>query len=285
MYMDNIIKQNEIEVKRTFIGYKHLKPVTISEGIFADDLVLIAETKEQLQNNINIWNMNLKKSGMTIKKTKTKVMTLGKKEDIVIEIEGTQIEQVDQYKYLGVEISTDGTNTKEISTRIEKALKVYFNMRNVFINKKEISKNTKISIFKSIYRPVLLYGCETWTLNQQDKSRIQAAEMKYLRRVAGFTKLDRQRNDDIRKSLEVEPINAVIEKRQLGWWGHLVRMPNTRLVRNVWEAKDGRRRKRGRPRLEWNSVIAEILRKREIDIVQAKKLAENRKEWKNWIEL
>ncbi|KAJ8938737.1 hypothetical protein NQ318_011908 [Aromia moschata] len=55
---------------------------------------------------------------------------------------------------------------------------------------------------------------------------IRAMEMKYLRKVKGVNRLQRHRNEDIRRELDIQPITEYIEKRQLEWWGHLMRLPN-----------------------------------------------------------
>lgn len=143
------------------------------------------------------------------------------REEINIDIENTKIEQVNTFQYLGVEIDGKGTQETEINNRVEKAIKLYYTMSNKFLNTKEISQQTKLRVFKSIYRPILTFGCESWNLTKKQKSQIQAAEMKYLRRVKGITKRDRIRNIEIRNDLEIQPTLEFIEERQLGWWGHL----------------------------------------------------------------
>ncbi|KAJ8949194.1 hypothetical protein NQ318_021687 [Aromia moschata] len=74
-----------------------------------------------------------------------------------------------------------------------------------------------------------------------------AMEMKYLRKVNGVNRLQRHRNEDIRRELEIQPITEYIEKRQLDWWGHLMRLPNNIPTRKIWEARSYGKRKRGRP--------------------------------------
>ncbi|KAJ8941565.1 hypothetical protein NQ318_011524 [Aromia moschata] len=80
-------------------------------------------------------------------------------------------------------------------------------------------------------------------------------EMKYLRRVKGVNRLQRHRNEDIRRALEIQPITEYIEKRQLEWWGHLMRLPNNTPTRKIWEARNYGKRKRGRPEETWDDTI------------------------------
>ena len=68
--------------------------------------------------------------------------------------------------------------------------------------KKELSRKAKLSIYRSIYVPILTYGHELWVVTERTRSRIQAAEMSFLRRVVGLSLRDRVRSSDIRRSSE-----------------------------------------------------------------------------------
>ena len=98
-------------------------------------------------------------------------------------------------QYLGTVFHRDGNQEAEISNRIEKASRTYYSLSNSIMNMREVTVNTKMKIYKAIYRPILTYGSESWVLTERDVSKIRAAEMKYLHGVRGITKLDRIRND------------------------------------------------------------------------------------------
>ena len=70
------------------------------------------------------------------------------------------------------------------------------------MERRELSKGTKMGVFNAVVVPTLLYGSEIWTVQKWHASRSQATEMRYLRRVEGVTKLDRVRNIDIRERLK-----------------------------------------------------------------------------------
>ncbi|KAI4465121.1 geranylgeranyl pyrophosphate synthase [Holotrichia oblita] len=259
--MDEIIKRCKPLTKKLGIGHLQLQRVQITEGAFADDIVIFAKNERDLQTNLSIWNTAINDNGMRINKSKTKVMMIGENiERMNIEIDKEKIEQVDHFQYLGVIIDETGTNEADINSRIQKTNKLYYAMNTKFINKKEISKQTKLKVFNAIYRLVLTFGCESWTLSERQKCKVQA--MKYLRRVRGVTKRDRMRNTDIRRDLGTKSIFEFIEERQLSWWGHLQRMNMERPVKKVWKAKIQKNRKKGRPRKTWDSVMGEILTNR-----------------------
>ncbi|TWW71715.1 hypothetical protein D4764_16G0002120 [Takifugu flavidus] len=98
--------------------------------------------------------------------------------------------------------------------------------------KKELSRKAKLSIYRSIYVPILTYGHHRWVMTERTRSRIQAAEMSFLRRVAGLSLRDRVRSSDIREELGVESVLLHIEERPRG-------QPRTRwrdyISRLAWE--------------------------------------------------
>ena len=78
-----------------------------------------------------------------------------------------------------------------------------------------ITKKTKVNVYKTIFCPILTYGYESWVLTKGIRSRIQAAEPKYLRRTKWITRRDGVRNEVAGQKLKVEPILKKIHKRQL----------------------------------------------------------------------
>ena len=117
----------------------------------------------------------------------------------------------------------------------------------------------------SVYRPALTYGHELWVMTERVRSRVQAAEMQFLRSMIGLSLLDRVRSSDIREFLEIEPLLLWVERSQLRWFGHLIRMPPDRLVKRVFRECPIGRRPRGRPRMRWRDYIATLAEERRRD--------------------
>ncbi|KAK3508838.1 hypothetical protein QTP70_009889 [Hemibagrus guttatus] len=112
-------------------------------------------------------------------------------------------------------------------------------MRSMYrsvVVKKELSRKAKLSIYQSIYVPTLTYGHELWVMTERVRSRIQAAEMSFLRRVVGRSLRDRLRSSVTREELGVEPLLLHIERGQLRWLGHLFQMPPGCLPGEVYRA-------------------------------------------------
>uniref|UniRef100_A0A8D8R0B7 Endonuclease-reverse transcriptase n=1 Tax=Cacopsylla melanoneura TaxID=428564 RepID=A0A8D8R0B7_9HEMI len=96
----------------------------------------------------------------------------------------------------------------------------------------------------------------------KDESRIQASEMKFIRSIVGKTRRDRIRNEEIRRSVDVEKLQDKIERSRLKWYGHMQRMNEERIPKNIFNQQIEGRRRRGRPRMRWRDMIERHTEKR-----------------------
>ena len=88
-------------------------------------------------------------------------------------------------KYLGVMISGDGSMEREVEARIGCASRVIGGMSQAILRRRELSKQSKLKLVNATVMPVLMYGCETWAVRKEQKSKIQATQMNILRRIEG----------------------------------------------------------------------------------------------------
>ena len=107
------------------------------------------------------------------------------------------------------------------------------------------------------------------------RSKIQAAETTCLRKIKEITIRDRTRNKMVRREFKVEPTLKKIHKQQLRWFGHLMRMNNSRPVNKLWQAKMTEE-KGGRE--SWENTIADIPKEKTVTWSKANKKARNKKE-------
>ena len=141
--------------------------------------------------------------------------------------------------------------------------------------KRELSKKAKLSIFKAVFVPILTYSHESWVITE----RVQASEMRFLRRIEGVTLFNKMGSSEIQKSLNIEPLPLRTERSQLRRFGHVSRMPQERLPKQALLAKANGRRPVARPRtrctddienLGWNglglrpSEVMEVMEDREV---------------------
>jgi len=113
-----------------------------------------------------------------------------------------------------------------------------------------------MEFYKAVERPTVLYGSETWVTMKRDITRLEAAEMRFLRSVKGYTRLDKIRSEVTRKELEISGIQDVRSKNKQNRINHLERTDNTRLPKHALNYKPRGRRDRGRPRKRWQRVDA-----------------------------
>ncbi|KAK3552841.1 hypothetical protein QTP86_022544 [Hemibagrus guttatus] len=176
-------------------------------------------------------------AGMRVSTSKSEAMVLDRKKvACTLQVGGEVLPQVEEFKYLGVLFTSEGRMDCEIDRRIGAAAAVMWSMYRSVVVKKELSRKVKLSIYQSIYVPTLTYGHELWVMTERVRSRIHAAEMSFLRRVAGRSLRDRVRSSVTREELGVEPLLLHIERGQLRWLGHLFRMPPGRLPGEVFRA-------------------------------------------------
>ena len=251
VFMDRISRRSQV-----MEGFR-FGDARIRSLLFADDVVLLAPSSQELQLSLGQFAAACEAAGMTISTSKSEAMVLDRKRvECPLQVGEEVLPQVEEFKYLGVLFTSDGTMEREIDRRIGAASAVMRTLHSSVVVKKELSRKAKLSIYRSIFVPTLTYGHELWVVTERTRSRVQAAEMSFLRRVAGFSLRDRVRSSVIRQGLGVEPLLLRIERSQLRWLGHLTRMPPGRLPGEVFRACPTGRRPRGRPRTRWRDYVS-----------------------------
>ena len=114
-----------------------------------------------------------------------------------ISIGGVELNQVEDFTYLGGVISQDARCEQDIRRRISLATGVASSLRTVW-KERDTSLKTKVRVYESLVLSVLLYNAETWTLKVADETRLRAFEMSVLRRICGVSLRDKWRNSDIK---------------------------------------------------------------------------------------
>ena len=247
LFMDNVMR----EARESFVGEVQLSTGEVGVLLFADVTVVMADSKEGLQHNLKTVSDMLNKWELKINWRKTKVMRVAwDREEFEVKVDEV-IEQVDTMKYLGVMVSNDGSMEKEIEARIGNATRVIGGMNDAVLRRKELSRSTKIKVVNATMMPVLMYGCETWSLTKKQQSKVQATQMNVLRRIEGVNRLDRVRNADIRERLNQEGVLDLVKRRQESWKSRLEEMSYEKTMKKVFVGEMEGKRPRGRPRLRW----------------------------------
>ncbi|TWW54923.1 hypothetical protein D4764_0190400 [Takifugu flavidus] len=173
--------------------------------LFADDVVLLASSACDLQLSLDRFAAACEAAGMRISTSKSEAMVLDRKKvECLLRVKEEILPQVEEFKYLGVLFTSEGRMEREIDRRIGAASTVMRTLHRSVVVKRELSRKAKLSIYRSIFVPTLTYGHELWVMTERTRSRVQAAEMSFLRRVAGLSLRDRVRSSAIREELGVE---------------------------------------------------------------------------------
>ena len=140
---------------------------------FADDLALLSETHKHMQQKTERLQEKSSQLSLKINVGKTKVMKVNSRSSEPISLESGTVEEQD-FIYLGSNISTNGGADKDVELRINKARHAFRTLRPVWLSS-QLSINTKIRIFNTNVKPVLLYGCETWKTTQSLNNKQQTS--------------------------------------------------------------------------------------------------------------
>ena len=162
-------------------------------------------------------------------------------------LEGETLEEVKYFRYLGSIVDTHGGTEADVKKRISKARVTFHLLRNVW-KSKVIGETTKIRLFNTNVKPLLLYGAETWRINKTTLIRIQTFVNHCLRRILRIHWMDRVSNKDLWDRTHQAQIEIEILKRRWGWLDHTLRKPSTNITRQVQTWNPQGKRKRGRPK-------------------------------------
>ena len=214
--------------------------------MFADDVVLCSETREEVEGEIENWRKALEDRGMRVNQKKTEYLCAGggEAEPGDVRMQGEVVPRVQDFKYLGSTVQDDCGANREVTKRIAADWMSWKKVTGVVCDKKVPSK-VKGKIYKVVVRPALLYGMETVAMTKRLEKKLEVAEMKMLRWMKGVTRKDRERNVDVRKELQVRELSDKLREGRLRWYGHVRRRENNYVGNRVMRMNTGRR-KRGR---------------------------------------
>ena len=105
----------------------------------------------------------------------------------------------------------------------------------------------KGKVCKTVVRPALLYGAETWATTRGQEARLEVNEMRMLRWMCGVTRRDKIRNEHIRGTTRVVQASKKITEKRLKWYGHVRRMKEEHIVRRMLDGDIPGKKRRGRP--------------------------------------
>ena len=227
--------------------------------LFADDIVLCSTSREVVEEKLEEWRREMEGRGLKISRKKTEYLSLKGSGNGEVRLQGEVLKKVPRFRYLGSTVMEDGDLEAETTHRIQAGWKNWKKVSGVLCDKK-IGMKLKGKVHKTVVRPAMMYGAETWAVKKRQEKKLDVAEMRMLRWMCGVTRRDRIRNEIIRGTTKVREISDKIQESRLRWYGHIMRRDEQYVGRRVMEMDVQGRRGRGRPRKRWMDCVTVDLR-------------------------
>ncbi|KAK3545742.1 hypothetical protein QTP70_011326 [Hemibagrus guttatus] len=214
--------------------------------MFADDIVICSENREQVEENLERWRFVLERRGMKVSCSKTEYMCVNEREGSgTVRLQGEEVKKVQEFKYLGSTVQSNGEYGKEVKKRVQAGWNGWRKVSGVLCDRK-ISARIKGKVYRTVVRPAMLYGLETVSLRKRQESELEVAELKMLRFSLGVTRLDRIRNEYIRGTAHVGRLGDKVREARLRWFGHVQRRDSEYIGRRMLDMElPGRSKEEG----------------------------------------
>ena len=205
----------------------------INNLIYADDTTLMAESEEELKSLLMKVKEEGEKVGLKLNIQKTKIMSSGPITSW--QMDGETVESVADFILGGSKITADGDCSHEIKRRLLLGKKVMTNLDSI-LKRRDITLSTEVCLVKAMVFPVVMYGCESWTIKKAECHRIDAFELWCWRRLLRVPWAARRSKQSILK--EINPgcsLEVLMLKLKLQYFGHLMRRANSFEKTRCWE--------------------------------------------------
>jgi len=188
-----------------------------------------------------------------------------------VRIDNSTFEMVEEFTNLGTTLTNQNSIAEEIKSRFRSGNACYHSVQNL-LSSSLLSKNLKIKIYRTIILPVVLYGCETWSMTLWEERKLRVFENMVLRRIFGPRRNEvtgewrRLHNEKLNDLYSSPNIVRVIKSRRMRWAGYVARMGEERGVYMVLVGKPEGKRPLGIPRRRWVDKLGWISRRCDVGI-------------------
>src|SRR5574338_286583 len=220
---------------------------------YADDTTLMAESEEELKSPLMKVKEGSEKVGLKLNIQKKKIMASGP-------ITSWQIdgETVADFIFLSSKITADGDCSHEIKRCLLLGSKVMTNLDSI-VKSRDITLSTKVHPVKAMVFPVVIYGCESWTIKKAEHRRIDAFELWCWRRLLRVPWTSRRSNQSLLKEISSGcSLEGLTLRLKLQYFGHLMRRTDS-FEKTLMLGKIEGRKRRGQKRMRWLDGITDSM--------------------------
>ena len=221
--------------------------------------------------------------GLDIHPKKTQVMKMNTPSTDPVTLNGTSLEEVESFTYLGSIVDKQGGTDADVRCRIGKARTAFTLLRNIWISPQLLTK-TKLRFFNSNVKAVLLYGSETWRTTKTVMKKVQTFINSCLRKILRIHWPETISNKELWQRTGQLAAEEEIKRRKWRWIGHTLRKTSSSITRQALTWNPQGRRKRGRPRNSWRRDLEADSREMGYTWSGIERLAQDRERWRSAVD-
>jgi len=167
-----------------------------------------------------------------------------------------------RFTYLGSDIHVSAGCEPEGNRRLDQASGVVDSLDHGVWSCRYLCGRTQVQVFRSLVLPVLLYGCETWTLTRDLRQRLNSLGTRYLRRILGYRWSDFVSNEWLLRETQMRFVTCIVCECQLQLYGHVAHFPDADSAHQILSARESRewRKPMGQPCASWLQLVDQHLK-------------------------
>ena len=235
---------------------------TITELLYADDQVIFAESIEELQTILKIYDKTFSRFGLKMSYAKTETMAFNVNETVMnqeslVNVGGTNLKNVRKFRYLGYTISNLNDSMQNLGSRMGSAYEKWNELKHVLTDHR-IHLSTRIKFLNACVRSRLLYSVQAWDMTAKEIAKVEVVWNGFLRKMVkgGFKRKKDERHDsstsgqewkfkysnaDLQRITGTQPIKTFCTIQQLKYLAHICRMSNSDLRKQIlFEERSGK---------------------------------------------